>query len=122
MPSFRPLTDYDRPTGEHLDNLREDLDQLGRRLRAGIAEAVARSVAEAVRDGVLAVLTADPRHRATPPRRPPGPYGRAPLWHDPGEDDPTGEEDYPLSGGWGYGETDSLPARSATPLGQTPPW
>src|SRR3954447_10027166 len=102
MPSFRPLTDpYDRPPGEHLDNLREDLDQLGRRLRAGIADAVARSVAEAVRDGVLAVLTADPRHRSTPPRRPSESYGRRPLWHDPAEDDPAGEEDYPLSGGWG---------------------
>ena len=122
MPSFRPLTDYDRPPGGHLDHLREDLDQLGRRLRAGIADAVARSVAEAVRDGVLAVLTADSRHRSTPPRRPPESYGRPPLWHEPAEDDPADEGEYPLSAGWGYAEAGPAPAPSAPTLAQTPRW
>src|SRR3954447_22038863 len=89
MPLFNPLPDAPNITpADRLDALREALDLLGQRLRADITSALARTVAEVVRDALLRLLATSP-----PPRQPaPWPQERrSPPWDD--QDDP--DEDRP---------------------------
>ena len=69
MRQFEPLTDppLRSPRG-HVEALRESLDLVAGRLREGVADALARSVAGAVRQAVLALLAgAHARPLAPPP-------------------------------------------------------
>src|SRR4051794_17698093 len=75
MPPYYPLADPPRRTpAGRLGALREALDDLGQRLREGVADAVGRTVAGAARDTVLALLS-DRHSRPTPaPARLSGAY------------------------------------------------
>src|SRR5947209_12300572 len=85
MPLFNPLHDAPNLTpADRLDALREALDLLGRRLRADIASALARTMAEVVRDALLDLL-ATPGPPRQPARR--HPERRSSPWDDPDEED-----------------------------------
>src|SRR5437764_3927689 len=88
MPAYYPLADPPRRTpAGGLGSLREALDDLGQRLRAGVADAVAQTVAGAARDTVLALLSGRQAPLSPAPARLSGPYRQA-LWGDGDEDLP----------------------------------
>src|SRR4051812_2392763 len=87
MSPFEPLADPPRRGARgHVEALRESLDLVAGRLREGVADDLARSVAGAVRQAVLALLAgAHARPGAPPP---------SPMW---------GPVRYPVSA-WGREE------------------
>src|SRR3954470_21757646 len=88
MPPYYPLADPPRRTpAGRLGSLREALDDLGQQLRCGVADAVARAVAGAARDTVLALLSGRPSRTTPAPARLSGAY-RPPLWGERDEDLP----------------------------------
>jgi hypothetical protein len=106
MWSYHPPAVPPRREGGGLEALRQDLDLLDRRLRAGIAEAVGRAVTGAVEGAVLSLLGGPPGPGPRQDRHLPGSYPREPPWGDPG--DALAHDD---AGGWppAWDDPDDLP-------------